>query len=104
MGHRHNPTRPGEAFKYGWPEGVAVTGAARQIGVIRVTLSRDSNGQVGVIADMALGLQGRRGIDAGMRMRAVYFLWHAEQQPRQRIEPRARRMTFRIGETSLRKH
>lgn len=88
MSRMHNPAHPGEVLKEGWPEGVTVTEAARQLGVTRAALSRILNAHAGISADMALRLQEWIGIDAEMwlRMQASYDLWQAEQKPRPHVE------------------
>lgn len=85
----HNPAHPGEVLKEGWPDGVTITAAARQLGVTRAALSRILNGHAGISADMALRLQDWLGISAQMwlRMQASYDLWQAERNTqRPRIE------------------
>jgi addiction module HigA family antidote len=83
----HNPARPGEVLKDGWPEGITVTNAAQQLGITRATLSRILNGHAGITADMALRLQAWIGIKAEMwlRLQVAYDLWEAESKPRPRI-------------------
>lgn len=80
MTRMHNPAHPGEVLKDGWPEGVTITDAAKQLGVTRVALSRILNSHAAISADMALRLQDWLGIDALMwlRMQAAYDLWQAE--------------------------
>ena len=50
MGHMHNPPHPGKSIREDvLPAlGITVTGAAGQLGVARVTLSRLINGQAGI--------------------------------------------------------
>jgi antitoxin HigA-1 len=83
MPRMHNPTHPGAVLKDGWPEGVTITDAAKQLGVTRAALSRILNCHAAVSADMALRLQDWLGIDALMwlRMQAAYDLWQAECNP-----------------------
>lgn len=89
MNRIQNPLHPGEVLRDGWPSGVTITAASRQLGVTRAALSRILNGHVAISADMALRLQDWLGIDAQMwlRMQAAYDLWQAEQNKRRpRIE------------------
>lgn len=83
MAHMHNPAHPGEVLRDGWPEGVTITAAAKQLGVTRAMLSRILNGHAAVSADMALRLQDWLGMDAQMwlRMQAAYDLWQAQRNP-----------------------
>jgi addiction module HigA family antidote len=76
MARMHNPAHPGEVLRDYLPEGLAVTEAARRLGVTRQTLSALLNGRAGVSADMALRLEagcrlrstcGRRGSDLDLR-------------------------------------
>jgi addiction module HigA family antidote len=64
--------------------GLNVTEAAGQLGVSRVTLSRITNGQAKIGAEMALRLEqwiGPAGGSADMwlRMQAAYDLWHTRK-------------------------
>ena len=77
----HDPLHPGEVLRDGWPAGVTITFAARQLGVTRAALSRILNGHAAISADMALRLQDWLGISAQMwlRMQVAYDLWQAER-------------------------
>lgn len=88
MTRMHNPAHPGEVLKDGWPDGVTITDAAKQLGVTRAALSRILNGHAAISADMALRLQDWLGIDALMwlRMQAAHDLWQAERNKRPCVE------------------
>lgn len=93
MSRMHNPAHPGAVLKDGWPEGVTITDAAKQLDVTRATLSRILNGHAALSADMALRLQDWLGIDALMwlRMQAAYDLWQAENDTQR---PAVERLKF----------
>ena len=83
----HDPAHPGTVLRDGWPEGVTVTDAARQLGITRAALSRILNGHAAISADMALRLQDWLGIsaEAWLRMQASYDLAQAARKPRPTI-------------------
>jgi len=83
----HNPAHPGEVLREYLPEDLAVTEAARRLGVTRQTLSALLNGRAGVSAEMALRLEAALGTSAEMwlEMQAGYDLWLARQQSRPRV-------------------
>ena len=89
MSRMHNAPHPGEVLRDGWPQGLSVTEAARQLGVSRVALSRVLNGRAAVSADMAvrLGLWLGTGPEVWVNMQAAYDLWQAEQKPRPKVAP-----------------
>ena len=89
MSRMHNPPHPGEALRDGWPQGLSITEAARQLGVSRVALSRVLNGRAAVSADMAvrLGLWLGTGPEIWINMQAGYDLWQAERKPRPKVAP-----------------
>jgi len=86
MTRMYNPPHPGEIIKHDvLPElGITVTGAAQQLGVSRVQLSRFINGRAGVSTDLAIRLTLWLGGNAQtwMRMQADYDLWQAEHSGR----------------------
>ena len=57
MFRMHNPAHPGEVLREYLPENLAVTEAARRLGVTRQALSALLNGRAGVSAKMALRLE-----------------------------------------------
>ena len=62
MSRMHNPAHPGEVLREFLPEGLAVTEAARRLGVSRQALSALLNARAGVSAEMALRLEGALGV------------------------------------------
>ena len=56
MSRMHNPAHPGEVLREYLPENLAVTEAARRLGVTRQALLALLNGRAGVSAEMALRL------------------------------------------------
>jgi addiction module HigA family antidote len=84
----HNPAHPGEVLREFLPEGLAVTEAARRLGVTRQALSALLNGRAGMSAEMALRLEAALGTSAEMwlEMQAGYDLWQARQQRRPKVE------------------
>jgi addiction module HigA family antidote len=84
----HNPAHPGEVLREFLPEGLAVTEAARRLGVSRQALSALLNARAGVSAEMALRLEGALGTSAEMwlEMQAGYDLWLARKQARPKVE------------------
>ena len=74
MSRMHNPAHPGEVLREFLPENLAVTEAARRLGVTRQALSALLNGRAGVSAEMWLEMQ------------AGYDLWQARQQRRPKVE------------------
>ncbi len=100
MGRMHNPPHPGESIREDILPALdlSVTGAAKQLGVARVTLSRLINGQSGISADMARRLEAwlggpKRGpsAESWLRMQADFDLWQAMQKPAPKVvrAPRA---------------
>ena len=88
MSRIHNPAHPGEVLREFLPEGLAVTEAARRLGVTRQSLSALLNGRAGVSAGMALRLEAALGTSAEMwvEMQAGYDLWRARQWRRPKVE------------------
>ena len=88
MAHMHNPAHPGEVLREYLPENLAVTEAAKRLGVTRQTLSALLNGRSGVSAEMALRLEAALGTSAEMwlEMQTGYDLWQARQQRRPKVE------------------
>jgi len=84
----HNPAHPGEVLREYLPEGLAVTEAAKRLGVTRQALSALLNGRAGVSAEMALRLEAALGTSAEMwlEMQAGYDLWQARQHGRPKVE------------------
>ena len=87
MTQMHNPAHPGEVLREFLPEGLAVTEAARRLGVTRQALSAVLNGRAGVSAEMALRLEAALGTTAEMRMQmqAGHDLWKARQRPKPKV-------------------
>ena len=87
MSRMHNPAHPGEVLREYLPEGLAVTEAAKRLGVARQSLSALLNGRAGVSAEMALRLEAALGTSAEMwiEMQAGYDLWKARQGPKPRV-------------------
>ena len=88
MSRMHNPAHPGEVLREFLPEGLAVTEAARRLGVTRQALSALLDGRAGVSAQMALRLEAALGTSAEMwlEMQAGYDLWLARKQSRPKVE------------------
>jgi len=84
----HNPAHPGEVLREYLPENLAVTEAARRLGVTRQALSALLDGRAGVSAEMALRLEAALGTSAEMwlEMQAGYDLRKARQQRRPKVE------------------
>lgn len=84
----HSPAHPGLVL-HEYLGDMAVTEAARRLGVARGALSRILNGSAGLSADMALRLQDALGTNAEMwlSMQINYELWQASLKPRPKIEP-----------------
>jgi addiction module HigA family antidote len=84
----HNPAHPGEVLREYLPENLAVTEAAKRLGVTRQSLSALLNGRAGVSAKMALRLEAALGTSAEMwlEMQAGYDLWQARQRSRPKVE------------------
>ena len=87
MNRMHNPAHPGEVIREYLPEGIAVTEAAKRLGVTRQALSALLNGRAGVSAEMALRLEAALGTSAEMwvQMQAGYDLWKARQRPKPKV-------------------
>ncbi len=87
MTQMHNPAHPGEVLREYLPEGLAVTEAARRLGVTRQALSAVLNGRAGVSAEMALRLEAALGTTAEMwiQMQAGHDLWKARQGPKPKV-------------------
>jgi addiction module HigA family antidote len=83
----HNPAHPGEVLRDYLPEGLAVTEAARRLGVTRQALSALLNGRAGVSAEMALRLEASLGTSAEMwiGMQTAFDLWKARQRPKPKV-------------------
>ncbi len=88
MSRMHNPAHPGEVLREYLPENLAVTEAARRLGVTRQALSALLNGRAGVSAEMALRLEAALGTSAEMwlEMQVGYDLWQARRQRRPKVE------------------
>lgn len=80
----HNPPHPGEIIKTLClePLGLAVTEAAKALGVSRKTLSAVLNGRGGISPEMAVRLSIAFGTSAEswLNQQTQYDLWHAEQR------------------------
>ena len=87
MSRMHNPAHPGEVLREYLPAGLAVTEAAKRLGVTRQALSALLNGRAGVSAEMALRLEAALGTSAEMwiEMQAGYDLWKARQRPKPKV-------------------
>ena len=87
MSRMHNPAHPGEVLREYLPVGLAVTEAAKRLGVTRQALSALLNGRAGVSAEMALRLEAALGTSAEMwiEMQAGYELWKARQRPKPKV-------------------
>jgi addiction module HigA family antidote len=87
MTRMHNPAHPGEVLREYLPDGLAVTEAARRLGVTRQALSALLNGRAGVSAEMALRLEAALGTSAEMwiEMQAAYDLWKARRRPKPKV-------------------
>lgn len=91
MTRRHNPAHPGEVLREYLPKGLAVTEAAKCLGVTRQALSALLNGRAGISAEMALRLEAALATSAEMwiEMQAGYDLWKARQRPKPKVAPLA---------------
>jgi addiction module HigA family antidote len=87
MSRMHNPAHPGEVLREYLPEDLAVTEAAKRLGVSRQSLSALLNGRAGVSAEMALRLEAALGTSAKMwlEMQAGYDLWKARQHTQPKV-------------------
>jgi antitoxin HigA-1 len=87
MTRMHNPAHPGEVLREFLPAGLAVTEAAKRLGVTRQALSALLNGRSGVSAEMAVRLEAALGTTAEMwiQMQAGYDLWKARQKPKPKV-------------------
>ena len=87
MNRMHNPAHPGEVIREYLPDGLAVSEAAKRLGVTRQAFSALLNGRAGVSAEMALRLEGALGTSAEMwiEMQAGYDLWKARQRPKPKV-------------------
>jgi addiction module HigA family antidote len=88
MSRMHNPAHPGEVLREYLPEGLAVSEAAKRLGVTRQALSALLNGRAGVSAEMALRLEAALCTSAEMwlEMQAGYDLWRARHKRRPKVE------------------
>ena len=80
----YNPPHPGEVLKELYlPAGMAVSEAAKKLGVSRQTLSAIINGRAGISADMALRLSKALGTSADLwlKMQIKHDLWQAKRNP-----------------------
>jgi len=66
MSAMHNPAHPGEVLREYLPAGLAVSDAAKHLGVTRQALSALLNGRAGMSALMALRLEAAFGTSAEM--------------------------------------
>ncbi len=89
MSRMHNPAHPGEVLRDWLPEEMAVTQAAKELQISRITLSKLLNGRTGLTAAMALRLSAWLGTtpDVWLGIQTQWDLWQAEQQPRPNIKP-----------------
>src|SRR3990167_9774948 len=80
----HNPPHPGLVVKRILIEGahLSVTGAARALGVGRVTLSKLFNRKSGISPEMAirLSLALNTSSEMWLNMQTMYDLWQAEKK------------------------
>ena len=79
----HKPPHPGEVLRQLClePLNLAVTEAARSLGVSRKTLSNIVNGRAGISPEMAVRLSMAFGTSAEswLNQQLQYDLWHAER-------------------------
>ena len=88
MKNMFRPPHPGETLREDvLPEmGLTVTGAAKEIGVSRVALSRVLNGRAAISPEMALRLEAWLGVENGgsaeiwLGQQVAYDLWQARQK------------------------
>ena len=88
MAHMCNPPYPGLTLRDDvLPAlGLSVTGAAAQLDVARVTLSRVLNGRAAISPEMALRIEAWLGVERGGEARlwlaeqSAYDVWQAEQR------------------------
>src|SRR5580692_2127684 len=94
MMRMHNPPHPGLVLRE-YLGDLAVTTAAANLRITRVTLSRVLNGKAGISAAMAIRLSAALGTtpELWMNMQSQYDLWRA-QQGRQ---PTVRRFAHAAG-------
>lgn len=83
-----NSPQPGEVLRE-YLGTVAVTSAARHLGVTRASLSRILNGSVGISADMALRLSEALGTSPELwtGRQSQYDLWQASRKRRKKLAP-----------------
>lgn len=76
----HNPPHPGLVLRE-YMSGIAISMAAKHLGISRVTLSRVLNAKAGISANMALRLASALGTSAEfwVNMQAQYDLWQARR-------------------------
>ena len=89
MSAMHNPAHPGEVLREYLPAGLAISDAAKHLGVTRQALSALLNGRAGMSASMALRLEAALGTSAEMwlGMQTQFDLWKARKRP-----PKVRRL------------
>ena len=82
----HNPPHPGLVLREYLGE-MAVSTAAENLHVTRVTLSRLLNGKAGISAGMALRLAAALGTspELWMNMQSQYDLWQASRRKQPRV-------------------
>jgi addiction module HigA family antidote len=87
MTRMYNPAHPGEVLRDYLPEGLAVTEAARRLGVTRQALSALLNGRAGVSAEMASRLEAGLGTSAEMwiGMQTAFDLWKARHRSKPKV-------------------
>lgn len=87
MPRMHNPAHPGEVLREYFPRGLAVTEAAKRLGVTRQALSALLNGRSGVSAEMALRLEAALGTSAEMwlEMQVSHDLWQARRHSQLKV-------------------
>ncbi len=88
MSNMYNPPHPGKVLRE-WLADISVTGAAKNLGVTRVALSRVLNGAAAVSAEMDLRLSKALGTTPGMwyGMQADFDMWQAQQRFRAKVRP-----------------
>ena len=89
MSRMHNPAHPGEVLRELLPKGMTVAGAAKELQVSPVMLSKVLNSKACVSAVIALRLSVwlSTSPDVWLGMQSQWDLCQAEQQPRPTIKP-----------------
>lgn len=91
MSRMYNPAHPGEVLREFLPEGLAVSEAAKRLGVSRVQLSRLLNGRAAMTAEMSIriAMLTSTSAESWLKNQMQWDLWQAEQQPRPHVAPLA---------------